>query len=176
MKKAKIYKPDKDETYSLINNATGAVEDEVNHGYSIKINPEDDGYIHNFGRSRQFVKIWEGASIIMTKMKLSDRALGLCVKLIPYISYQTGVLKHGAEYLNVKSLANLLEYDEQAMRRLINELIEYSILAITYTGNGTKRGRTKTITANPYVFVRGGYVEKSRVEIFRNSPFKWGKE
>lgn len=176
MKRAKIYKPDVDETYSLVNNGTGEVEAEINNGCSIKVNPEDDGLIHNFGKGKQFVKIWEGASIMMTKMKVSDRALGLCVKLVPYVSYQTGALKNGEEYLNIISLAKLLDYEEQAMRRLINELIDYSIIAISYTGNGKHKGRTKTLIANPYVFVRGCSIENTlRDDIFRNSPFRWGK-
>ena len=57
MKRAKIYKPDVDETYSLVNNGTGEVEAEINNGCSIKVNPEDDGFIHNFGKGKQFVKI-----------------------------------------------------------------------------------------------------------------------
>ena len=97
MKRAKTYTPDVDETYVLTNKATGVVETEIDHGCSIKVNPEDDGYIHNFGKGKQFVKIWEGASIMMTKMKVSDRLLGLCVKLVPYVSYQTGALKNGEE-------------------------------------------------------------------------------
>lgn len=176
MKRAKIYKPDMDETYSLVNNGTGAVEAEINHGCSIKVNPEDDGFIHNFGKGKQFVKIWEGASIMMAKMKVSDRALGLCMKLVPYVSYQTGALKNGEEYLSVVTLAKLLDYEEQAMRRLINELIDYSIIAVSYTGNGKRKGRTKTLIANPYVFVRGCSIEHTlRDDIFRNSPFRWEK-
>ena len=174
MKKLKSYTPEADETYSLVNNKTGVVEAEIDNGCSIKINPEDDGYIHNFGKGKQFVKIWEGASIEMAKLKVSDRALGLCFKLIPYVSYKTGSLKNGDEYLNVISLAKLLDYEEQAMRRLINELIDYSIIAVSYTGNGKGKGRTKTLVANPYVFVRGSSVENTlRDDIFRNSPFKW---
>jgi hypothetical protein len=176
MKRAKIYKPDIDETYSLVNNGTGAVEAEINNGCSIKVNPEDDGFIRNFGKGKQFVKIWEGASIMMTKLKVSDRALGLCIKLVPFVSYQTGALKNGEEYLSIISLAKLLDYEEQAMRRLINELIDYSIIAISYTGNGKGKGRTKTLVANPYVFVRGCAVENTlRDDIFRNSPFRWDK-
>ena len=45
MKRAKIYKPDIDETYSLVNNGTGVVEAEINNGCSIKVNPEDDVYV-----------------------------------------------------------------------------------------------------------------------------------
>lgn len=112
MKRAKTYKPDVDETYSLVNNATGEVEAEIRNGCSIKINPEEDGLIHNFGKGKQFVKIWEGASFIMAKMKIPDRALGLCMKLIPYISYQTGALKNGEEYLSIISLSKLLGYEE----------------------------------------------------------------
>lgn len=176
MTRTKVYKPDVDETYSLVNNASGEVEAEINNGCSIKVNPEDDGYVHNFGKGRQFVKIWEGASIMMAKMKVSDRALGLCIKLVPYVSYQTGALKNGEEYLSIISLAKLLGYEEQAMRRLINELIDYSIIAVAYTGNGKKNGRTKTLVANPYVFVRGNSIENSlRDDIFRNSPFSWVK-
>ena len=174
MKRAKTYTPDVDETYVLTNKATGVVETEIDHGCSIKVNPEDDGYIHNFGKGKQFVKIWEGASIMMTKMKVSDRLLGLCVKLVPYVSYQTGALKNGEEYLSIPSLAKLLDYDEQAMRRMINDLIDLSIIAVAYTGNGTKRSRVKTLVANPYVFVRGAQVEKTlRDDIFRKSPFRW---
>lgn len=174
MKRAKTYKPDVDETYSLVNNATGEVEAEIHNGCSIRINPEEDGLIHNFGKGKQFVKIWEGASFIMAKMKIPDRALGLCMKLIPYISYQTGALKNGEEYLSIISLSKLLGYEEQAMRRLVNELIDYSILAVSYTGNGKRKSRTKTLVANPYVFVRGCNVEYTlRDDIFRNSPFRW---
>lgn len=110
----------------------------------------------------------------MAKMKIPDRALGLCMKLIPYISYQTGALKNGEEYLSIISLSKLLGYEEQAMRRLVNELIDYSILAVSYTGNGKRKSRTKTLVANPYVFVRGCNVEYTlRDDIFRNSPFRW---
>ena len=174
MKRAKTYTPDTDETYVLTNKATGEVEAEIDNGCSIKVNPEDDGYIHNFGKNKQFVKIWEGASIMMTKMKVPDRLLGLCIKLVPYVSYQTGALKNGKEYLTIPSLAKVLEYDEQAMRRMINDLIDLSIIAVAYTGNGTKRSRVKTLVANPYVFVRGTSVEKTlRDDIFRKSPFRW---
>lgn len=174
MKRAKIYKPDSDETYSLINNETGEIEAKVEYGCSIVVNAMDDEYVHNFGKGKQFVKIWEGASIMMTKLKVSDRALGLCFKLVPYVSYKTGALKNGDEYLSIISLAKLLNYEEQAMRRLINELIDYSIIAISYTGDGKGKKRTKTMIANPYVFVRGNTVEKTlRDDIFRNSPFKW---
>ena len=176
MTSAKKYIPTTDETYSLVNNATGVVEAEIANGCSVVVNPEDDGIVHNFGKGRQFVKIWEGASIMMTKLKVSDRALGLCFKLVPYVSYQTGALKDGDEYLNIGSLAKKLDYDEQAMRRLINELIDYSIIAVAYTGNGRKNGRTKTLVANPYVFVRGSSIENTlRNDVFRNSPFRWGK-
>ena len=56
MKKAKIYKPDLDETYSLVNNGTGVVEAEINNGCSIKVNPEDEVY-------RQFSKVSASLSL-----------------------------------------------------------------------------------------------------------------
>ena len=61
MKRAKIYKPDIDETYSLVNNGTGEVEAEINNGCSIKVNPEDDGFIHNYHRGDGFVKLLDSA-------------------------------------------------------------------------------------------------------------------
>ena len=170
MKKAKIYKPDKNETFSLINNATGAVEDEVNNGYSIKVNPEDDGYIHNYHRGDGFVKLLDSAIPKMMKV-LTKSEMWVAIGIANFVSYDDNILRDDTgKHLDVKDLCEPLNMNYDALRKIMTGLKKKGVIYVGGTGSKeAPHTEVKSIVANPRIYFRGTKEKREIDGLFEHS-------
>ena len=88
--------------------------------------------------------------------------------LIPYISYQTGILTYSnGKMLNRASLIALTGLHKDTVDKCLNKLITMKVLG------KHKTGREVCYLANPFIFMKGNRVNKTLVKLFENS--KWAK-
>lgn len=153
----------------VIDGTTGEVKFFAPNGTKTVPNKIDDGMIHQFCSKKQFIKTWEGASMITKRNKISNNAKAFLLDIIPYIAYRTHRLEKNGEPLSIKTLAVELERDEQTIRNIIKELIDKDIIALSKTKIGRKVFKEYFI--NPYFMCKGSSVSKTTELIFHDSEY-----
>lgn len=120
-----------------------------------------------------FVKVYDsGIDSILDNIsdkdacKLSGMDCKLLLKLIRYISYESGMLtktgKNDSRYaLTNEDIGNMTGTRKQTVIKSMNNLVELSILS------RNKYGRQYQYYANPYIFFRGKYINKMLKNMFK---------
>ena len=173
MKRAKIYKPDIDETYSLVNNGTGEVEAEINNGCSVKVNPEDDGFIHNYHRGDGFVKLLDSAVPKMMQV-LTKAEMWVAIGIANYVSYDDNILRDDTgRHLDIKDLCEPLNMNYDSLRKIMTGLKKKGVIYVGSTGSReAPHTEIKSIVANPRIYFRGTKERREIDGLFEGSL--WG--
>lgn len=120
-----------------------------------------------------FVKVYDsGIDSILDNIsdkdacKLSGMDCKLLLKLIRYISYESGMLtktgKNDSRYaITNEDIIKMTGIRKQTVIGSMNNLVELSILS------KNKYGRQYQYYANPYIFFRGKYINKMLKDMFK---------
>lgn len=128
---------------------------------------EDESLI-DLNKNENFVKVYTKTMFEVAKC-LDGTTNQLLNFLIPFISYQTGIIQYqsNGKAINKAKIINLTGLNEKTVDRCIDKLIENKILG------KHKTGREICYTANPFLFMKGSKVNKTLVKFFENS--RWAK-
>lgn len=97
----------------------------------------------------------------------------LLLKLIKYISYESGMLtktgKNDSRYALInEDIAKLTNTSKRSVEKSMQKLVELSIFS------RNKYGRCYQYYANPYIFFRGKYINKMLIHMFKKYAVKKG--
>jgi hypothetical protein len=122
-------------------------------------NPESD-----------FIKLYSlGIENMSGELKMSD--FKVILKLIPHISYTTGMLGKRGLHNKIVPLEqkDMIRITDLSKRHLINSLER---LVIEKVFCKVKVGRNFLYYANPFIFFRGKYINKTLISMFKNYKYK----
>lgn len=150
-------------------NSEGEIVNQINSGDRI-VRKESIEYLTDtieLNKNEQYIKVYTKTMFEVAKC-LDGTSNQLINFLIPYISYQTGILTYSnGRVLNKNAIIKLTGLNKDTVHRCIEKLIDYKILG------KHKTGRDVCYTVNPYIFMKGNRVNKTLVKFFENS--KWAK-
>lgn len=166
----------------ILNTETGEIECEITEGDRIiksNITPccGSAGYIENFNAGKRFVKIYDEIIPLLRK-ELTPQELILTISLIPYACYNDCIIRKSPDnrgkILNLKELAECMEYDYIVLRRLMAAIKQKGVVAKVEVSSILKDGKyaVKDIwVINPHIFFRGDRINETVMSIFEDT--KW---
>lgn len=99
---------------------------------------------------------------------LKGTELQMVYFLLPYLSYESGMLKHpNGQPLHRNYIAEKTELSLSSVDRILQKLKENRIISRNVTGNEVQ------YFMNPWLFMRGKRINKTLYEMFKNS--EWAK-
>jgi len=153
----------------VIDCQTGEVVDEINRGDRI-LRKRSTEYLTQTVEIREnepYVKVFT-KTIFKVAARLDGTTNQLINMLIPFISYETGVLQHSnGKPLNKQAIIDMTPLNEKTVEKCLNKLISFKILG------KHKTGRRVCYTANPFIFMKGRRVSKTLYKFFESSD--WAK-
>jgi hypothetical protein len=117
-----------------------------------------------WGMDRPFIKMFLD---YMPKLalKLSGGAMATALRLTEYINYDSNLLsKRGGNPLNNEDIQQIMEYSKKTVIRIMDELVSNKVLFRGRTGHSYQ------YYANPYLFNKGKYVNKTLAAMFKDYP------
>lgn len=84
------------------------------------------------------------------------------IRLISYIDYESGMLKIDKRPLLTKDIIEVTRFSKVTISDIMNSLVLKRILA------RNKVGRTYQYFANPYIFFKGKFINKTLLEMFKD--------
>jgi hypothetical protein len=130
------------------NNAQG--EDEQAPEGHVVWQPEND-----------FVKIYPDA-LNRISFRLSGAEAMTLMRLVPFIDYQSGMLKKEKRPLITKDVIEMTGYSKVTVIGIMDKLVSERILA------KTRVGRTFEFFANPYIFFKGKFINNTLIDMFKD--------
>lgn len=110
-----------------------------------------------------FVKVFPQELLNISK-RLSGLEMGVLLYLVPFISYQTGMLTmgrtSGIRPINQTDITGLTQLSNKTVSDIMEGLVKKRILS------RNKVGRSYQYFANPYVFFKGQYINKTLKAMF----------
>jgi hypothetical protein len=162
---------------TIINETTGEIIDHLYEGDSIlrdKSKDANEKYIRNFNKGESFLKIYDRVMPELCE-KLSKAELSTAMMLLPYISYDDCILKHGdGSIIKLQDFPDLLGLSYDRVRKIIKSLTTLGVLGIFETGCKEKpKLMFKCYVFNPYIASKGTTINKSVAALFAET--KWDK-
>ena len=153
----------------VVDETTGEVVDTLLSGDRISRAKSIEYMFNNpqASENEQFAKFWNRASDALSRCEYMNIVSRVCMRLMPYIRYDSGVLAYSnGVLLDIGSIQKICEdMDERSVRRAMAHLVSDSVYAKV-----TKEPPPRYI-ANPYIFMRGKRVSRTLVELFKDT--KW---
>lgn len=112
--------------------------------------PEDD-----------FIKLYPDA-LSKISMRLTGAEALTIIRLLPFIDYQSGLLKIDKRPLIIKDIMAMTGYSKVTVIGIMDKFHSEQIIL------KVKCGRTMEFYANPYIFFKGKYINQSLAEKFSN--------
>lgn len=170
---------------SLVDDVTGEVLSEFYEGDSIKRSPKkkpisdknknDPDKNYDFKQGDEFVKLYT-ESINIIDGKITNGEARLLLRIMKYISYQDGILREDGKigrHITMKDISDEYGLTYEGVRKQIHSLIKKGILGEHKTGNKNSRNIKKSLTVNPYIFLRGTISNKTICGLFDDTD--WDK-
>lgn len=173
MKDTKIQNKEKIRVGTVIDEY-GEIINEIYEGDKI-VRQEQDEYkkthIIGFKKKEAFVKVFIHPITALFK-ELPTKEYAVTMALMPFISYNDGILRYDGKIIDVKTISNILGENYETFKRIIASLIKKEILGKVERPSDTYANKTKKcLVVNPFIFLRGQDIEKDIVALFENS--KW---
>lgn len=158
----------------VIDVETGEILTNINEGDSIKRKKqkeflnEDNNKIKNFKKGDEFVKVYSEAMDIIDD-KITNAEARLLLRIMKYISYEDGILREDGKkgrHITIIDISKEYNLTYEAVRKQVYSLIRKGILGEHRTGNKNTRNVEKSLTVNPYIFLRGTIANKSICALF----------
>lgn len=140
----------------------GINTDNFFYGYR-ETDTKDDNKI-TWEPENSFLKVFP-ESLIQMSTKLNGTEAMVIVALMPFISYESGRLKkHNQDSMKIKDISLLTGLHENTVSRLMISLVNKQVF---YRGK-TGEGHTHEFYANPYIFFKGKYINKTLIDMFKD--------
>lgn len=133
-------------------------------------------YDINFNKDRKFVKMFEFDYEMLKELNGAESLF--LIRLIPFISYDDGIVRRGGRLngkrLDMNDLVDELDISYDKVRRAISSLTKKGILKTCKIACVESPSVTiKSIIVNPYIIMRGTKMSRNTIELF--SDTKWAK-
>lgn len=115
----------------------------------------------------EFIKLYKNSiKMLANECDLTKEEYRLCLNLLDYIRYESGVVAYeNGKLLTRDDMQRLFNIKERTLDRAIDGLTENKIIA------KVKCGKEINFLVNPYIFMRGTRINKTLYDIFKKS--KW---
>lgn len=128
-------------------------------------------YLNNIiklNENEQFIKIYVRAIDALVEQDLNGNEYKICIKLLQYIRYETGILTYSnGTMISTDDIVKITGLARTTVWRVLNNLINKKIFG------KHKTGKTTCYTVNPYIFMRGLKINKTLHAMYKDS--KWAK-
>lgn len=124
-------------------------KEEIPEGHVIW-KPEDD-----------FIKVYP-EELNRISFKLSGAETLTLLKLLPFIDYQSGMLKKDKKPLITKDVIALTGFSKVTVIGIMEKLVDERILS------KNRVGRTFEFFVNPYIFFKGKYINHTLIDMFKD--------
>jgi hypothetical protein len=152
--------------------ATGEILDELHDGDSIRRKSQDDYYNKKkklicMEDNGNFVKIFNKIISTLGEEELTANEYKICLRLLEFIEYESGILKYSnnGRELNTKDIADITGLCYKSVSRAMQTLVNKKIYGVH------KTGKENCYTVNPFIFMKGKYVNKTLYDFYKKS--KW---
>lgn len=108
-----------------------------------------------------FIKVYPDA-LNKISFKLTGAETLTLIRLIPFIDYQSGMLKKDKKPLITKDIVELTKFSKVTVINIMAKLVEEKILSRNQVG------RTFEFFANPYIFFKGKYINNTLLDMFKD--------
>lgn len=169
----------------VIDTETGEILTDINEGDSIRRkaqkkfindkNKNDPNKNYDFKQGDEFVKVYIEAMNIIDS-KITNAEARLLLRIMKYISYQDGILREDGKkgrHITIVDISSEYNLTYEAVRKQIYSLIKKGILGEHKTGSKETNDVEKSLTVNPYIFLRGTISNKTICGLFEKTG--WDK-
>ena len=108
-----------------------------------------------------FIKVYPEA-LNRISFRLTGAETLTLIRLIPFIDYQSGMLKKDKKPLITKDIVELTKFSKVTVINIMAKLVEEKILSRNQVG------RTFEFFANPYIFFKGKYINNTLLDMFKD--------
>lgn len=131
--------------------------------------------IHGFNSDKTFVKIYDDAIPVLQK-RLTPPEFKLVICLASYVNFEDCIIRKNtrinADPLSLKDICTMFDYKYDYGRKIIRSLINKGIIAKVNVGSiyeEYSQDNSEVYLINPFIYFRGVNVNRTVVEIFKNS-------
>lgn len=146
--------------------------DKIIHSKNEEKDEQNNKLIYNFNEGVPFVKLYLGVN----KMRkyLTPGEFTIAISLADFVCYEDCIVREGGHHngkiLTISELAEEMEMNYEALRKILSSLKKKGVIAISETGcRDNPKILTKCIIVNPYIFTKGININKTLTGIFNNS-------
>lgn len=159
--------------YYIIDKETGEVVREIKQGDSIKITRrESKEFLKEnvkLNDKESFIKFYTNILDDLVSEKLTSAEFNIVLICLKNLNYSSGAVafKNNGNFLTPQDFVKRTKLSERAVKYAIKNLVDKKIL------HKGRTGREYQLFVNPYIFMKGVYVNKTLKDMFKNS--KWAK-
>jgi hypothetical protein len=107
-----------------------------------------------------FIKVYP-EELNKISFKLTGAETLTVIKLLPYIDYQSGMLKIDKRPMILKDIIKITGFSKVTVIGIMAKLVDERILSRNHVG------RTYEFFVNPYIFFKGKYINHTLVDMFK---------
>ena len=152
---------------AIVDLSTGEVSGHINQGDRI-VRKATSEYLCDtveWGKDRPFVKVFIDFFPKIAE-SLTGGAVGLMSAIVPYIAYRSNLLcnRSSNNPLSNKDIEEVTGLSNKSVIKYMEELVNAKVL---FRG---KCGKSYQYYANPYIYCKGGRINKTLEAMFKNYP------
>ena len=158
----------------ILDTSTGEIIDEIKEGDRIRRKSQDDyckreNDLIDMNENGNFVKIFNKTMAMLGSENLTANEYLVCLRLLNYIEYESGILKFGntGRALKLADIEEITGLSKSTTIRAMQTLVEKKIYGVH------KTGKENCYTVNPFIFMKGRYINKTLYNFYKKS--KWAK-
>lgn len=153
---------------------TGEIIDELNEGDIIRKKTQLE-YSNNkkklidMDNNGNFIKVFNRILSEIGSENMTANEYKVCLRLLEYIEYESGILKYPntGKPLSLADIGKITGMSKSTTIRIMKTLAGKRIYGVH------KTGKENCYTVNPFIFMKGKYVNKTLYDFYKNS--KWAK-
>lgn len=158
----------------ILDTETGEILDELKNGDRIRRKSQDE-YCKNkeelidMNDNGSFIKLFNKTMAMLGNEKLTANEYLVCLRLLDYIEYESGILKYSnnGRALKLTDIESITKLSKSTVIRAMQTLVSKKIYGVH------KTGKENCYTVNPFIFMKGRYVNKTLYNFYKKS--KWAK-
>lgn len=162
----------------IVDQETGKEIDKIRPGDRIRRKEQDDYYkktlkneadVIELNKDKNFVKMYNDTMAILGQEDMTLSEYKICFTLLKYIGYDNGILRfeNNGRFLNLTDIERITRLSKSTTIRGMQGLISKKIYGVH------KTGKENCYTVNPFIFMKGKYVNKTLYDFYKKS--KWAK-
>lgn len=152
--------------------STGEIVDELKEGDSIRRKSQDDYYNKRkklicMEDNGNFVKLFNKIISTLGTEEMTANEYKVCLRLLEYIEYESGILKYpnNGKIIKTSDIMKITGLSKSTVIRVMKTLVSKRIYGVH------KTGKENCYTVNPFIFMKGKYVNKTLYDFYKKS--KW---